>query len=311
MVLSALPSRFPQNDCGTVSEIEPEPTVDGRHVRPCTGVWFDRERETAPAENTMSWEIVVCVKQVPDAEEVSIDPDTGTLNRSDAPAVLNSPDYNAVEAALDLADAVDGNVTAITMGPPFAEEVLAAAVGMGCDDGVLLTDPAFGGSDTWPTSLALAAAADRLDADVVVCGEESTDSSTGQVPPGIAAHNGWTQLTYVEELDPRPGEDELVAKRDVEGGYERVAASLPTVVAFEFGENDPRPAGLHRKIYAETEFEAEQWTAEDLGIEEEVGLANSPTKVGGMDTAEPVEREQERFDEPEELFEALAEEEVV
>ncbi|MFB6150689.1 MAG: electron transfer flavoprotein subunit alpha [Haloarculaceae archaeon] len=259
----------------------------------------------------MSWNFVVCVKQVPDADEVSIDPDTGTLNRADAPAVMNKPDYNAIEAALEMRDEVGGEVTAITMGPPFAESVLAAAVGLGCDDGVLLTDQAFGGSDTWPTSLALARAAEELDADVVLCGEESTDSSTGQVPPGIAAHNGWSQLTYVEELEPRPDDDEIVAKRDVEGGYERIAVETPTVIASEFGANEPRKAGLHRKIFAETEFEAEQWSAEDLGIEDQVGLLNSPTRVGGMDTAEPVEREQEVVDDAEELYEALTEEGVV
>lgn len=258
---------------------------------------------------TGDWNIVVCVKQVPDADDVTIDPETGRLNRSDAPAVLNSPDYNAIEAALALRERVGGGtVTAITMGPPPAAEVLETAVGLGADDGVLLTDRAFGGSDTWPTSLSLARAAEQLDADVVICGEESTDSSTGQVPPGIAAHNGWAQLTYAEELDPRPEDDELVARRDVEGGYERVAAELPVVVAIEFGENEPRTAGLHRKIYAETEFEPDQWDAEDLGIEDRVGLPNSPTKVGGMDTADPVEREQETVDSPEELYQRIEEE---
>ena len=253
------------------------------------------------------WNIVVCVKQVPDADDVSIDPETGRLNRSDAAAVLNAPDYNAVEAALELREAVDGTVTALSMGPPTAEAVLRVAVGMGADDGVLLSDPAFGGSDTWPTSLALARAADELDADVVIAGEESTDSSTGQVPPGIAAHNGWAQLTYVEDLEPAPEEDRLVAKRDVEGGYERVAADLPVVVAMGFGENKPRPAGLHRKIYAETDFEPETWTAEDLDVEDEVGLAVSPTQVGGMDTADPVPRGQEVVEETDELAEQIAE----
>ncbi len=256
---------------------------------------------------TDGWNIVVCVKQVPDEDEVKIDPDTGILNRSDAEAVLNTPDRNAIEAALALKDEVGGTVTALTMGPPMAEEVLQVAVAIGADDAVLLTDPAFGGSDTWPTSLALAKAAEKLEADVVVSGEESTDSSTGQVPPGIAAHNGWSQLTYVEELEARPENDELVAKRDVEGGYERVAAKLPVSVAFAFGENEPRVAGLHRKIFAETEFDPETWTAEDLGVEDQVGLANSPTKVGGMDTAEPVPREQETVETPDELFEKLAE----
>ncbi|KTG30582.1 electron transfer flavoprotein subunit beta/FixA family protein [Haloferax profundi] len=253
------------------------------------------------------WNIVVCVKQVPDADDVTIDPDTGTLNRSDAPAVLNRPDHNAVESALALREAVGGTVTAITMGPPPAKAVLQTAVGAGADGGVLLTDRAFGGSDTWPTSLALARAAEELDADVVICGEESTDSSTGQVPPGIAAHNGWSQLTYVESLEPRPDEDVLVGKRDVEGGYERVAAKLPVVVAMEFGANRPRPAGLHRKIFAETEFEPVEWTASDLGIEDRVGLANSPTKVGGMDTASPVERERERVDTVDDLYEHIME----
>jgi len=74
-----------------------------------------------------------------------------------------------------------------------------------------------------------------------------------------------------------------------------------------FGENDPRPAGLHRKIFAETDFEPETWTAEDLGVEDEVGLAVSPTQVGGMDTADPVPREQEVVDETDELAEQIAE----
>ncbi|ALG82949.1 electron transfer flavoprotein subunit beta/FixA family protein [Halanaeroarchaeum sulfurireducens] len=259
---------------------------------------------------TQQWNIVVCVKQVPDADDVSIDPETGTLNRSDAAAVLNQPDYNAIEAALQLREEVGGTVSAVTMGPPFAVDVLETAVALGADDGMLLTDRAFGGSDTWPTSLALAKISEELDADVVVCGEESTDCSTGQVPPGVAAHNDWAQLTYVEELEPKPEDDELVAKRDIEGGHEMIAAELPVVVAMVFGTNSPRVAGLHRKIFAETDFEAEEYSASDLGIEEKVGLANSPTSVGGMDTADPVPREKEVFDDVDSLFEAF-EEEVV
>ena len=156
-------------------------------------------------------------------------------------------------------------------------------------------------------SRTLSSAADSLGADVFVCGEETTDSSTGQVPPGIAAHNDWAQLTYVEDLEPRPDEDQLVAKRDVEGGYERVAAELPVVVAMEFGENQPRTAGLHRKIYAETDFEPVEWSAADIGVEDEVGLAVSPTQVGGMATAEPVPREQETVEDVEEIADRIAE----
>lgn len=261
---------------------------------------------------TQDWTVVVGVKQVPDADDVRIDPDTGTLNRSDAEAVLNPPDRNALEAALELKDEVDARVIAITMGPPTATEVLEVAVAMGCDDGALVSDRAFAGSDTWPTSLTLAETAAYLDADVVICGEETTDSSTGQVPPGIAAHNGWAQLTYVEELDPRPADGTLAAKRDIEGGHEWVAAELPVVVAVGYGDNQPRPAGLHRKIFAESEFEPIELDAEALGIDPAVvGLPASPTKVGGQDTVEPVEREEKQFEEVSELGESLREAGVI
>ncbi len=251
------------------------------------------------------------MKQVPDADEIRIDPDTGRLKRSEARAVMNAPDYNGVEAALEVKDSAGGEVIAITMGPPDADEVLQEAVAMGCDDGVLLTDRAFAGSDTWPTSLALAEAARELDADVVVCGEETTDSSTGQVPPGIAAHNDWAQLTYVEDLEPKPEEDELHGVRDVEGGSETVAASPPVVVAYGYGENTPRTAPLHRKIYAENDFEAHQMTAEDLGIEDEVGLPNSPTAVGGQETIQEADRKKENVEDTEELVATLQEHGVV
>ncbi|WP_225336334.1 electron transfer flavoprotein subunit beta/FixA family protein [Halomicrobium urmianum] len=260
---------------------------------------------------TEPWNVVVCVKQVPDDDEVTIDPDTGRLDRSSAPAVLNRPDRNAIEAALWIRDEVDARVTAVSMGPPTATAVLKEAVAVGCDDAVLLSDRAFGGSDTWPTSLALARAAEELDADVVVCGEETTDSSTGQVPPGIAAHNGWAQLTYVEDLEVDSDDERVIARRDVEGGHERVAADPPVVVAVAYGENEPRPAGLHRKLFAENEFEPPTWSAADLGVEDEVGLAVSPTAVGGMETVDPVERAQAVVDSPGELLAALDEEGVV
>lgn len=256
--------------------------------------------------------VVVGVKQVPDDDEVRIDPDTGRLDRASAPAVMNRPDRNALEAGLALRDQAGGEVLAITMGPPTATDVLEEAVAMGCDDAALITDRKFAGSDTWPTSLTLAAAAEALDADVVICGEETTDSSTGQVPPGIAAHLGWAQLTYVEALAAELETDSLVAHRDVEGGHEVVAADLPAVVAVAFGENEPRAAGLHRKLYAEDEFEPMELSADDLGLDEdEVGLDASPTEVGGMETVDPVEREQAVADSVEELLEDLRAAEVV
>lgn len=259
-----------------------------------------------------TWSIVVFIKQVPDADDVTIDPDTGTLNRSAAEAVMNPPDMNAVEAALEVKAETNGSVTIATMGPPGADAVLREGIGMGCDDAALISDRAFAGSDTWPTSLTLAETAKYFDADLVICGEETTDSSTGQVPPGIAAHNDWAQVTYVESVEPRPEEDAIAAKRDIEGGHEWVLADLPAVLAIGYGENDPRPAGLHRKIYAETEFEPIVLDAETLGIDPEtVGLQASPTKVGGQETVEPVPRERTIADDAPELVETLKKEGIL
>lgn len=258
------------------------------------------------------WSIVVCVKQVPDADDVTIDPNTGTLNRSEAAAVLNPPDRNAIEAALALKSDIEATVTTVTMGPPGATAVLEVAVAMGADDAALVTDRAFAGSDTWPTSLALAETAAYFDADVVLCGEETTDSSTGQVPPGIAAHNEWAQLTYATELEAFPAEGRLAGTRMIEGGYERVIADLPVVVAVGYGENEPRPAGLHRKIYAEKDFEPIELDAEELGIDHDtVGLQASPTKVGGQETVQPVSRDRNRFETIEELADRLLADEVI
>ena len=257
---------------------------------------------------TNSWSIVVCLKQVPDADDVTINPDTGTLNRSEAAAVLNPPDRNAIEAALELKDETGATITAVTMGPPGAVAILERAVAMGCDDAALVTDRAFAGSDTWPTSLALAKTAEYFDADIVICGEETTDSSTGQVPPGIAAHNTWAQLTYVTSLEARPETNQLAAKRDIEGGYEWVRAELPVVVAVGYGENEPRPAGLHRKIYAEKDFEPLELDADALGIDPDtVGLQASPTKVGGQDTVQPVQRDRMTTDDVSQVADSIME----
>lgn len=257
---------------------------------------------------TDQWTVVVGVKQVPDEDDVSIDPDTGTLNRSEAAAVLNPPDWNALEAALRIKDDVGARVIAMTMGPPGATDVLEVAIAMGCDEAALISDHAFAGSDTWPTSLTLAEAADHFDADVVIAGEETTDSSTGQVPPGIAAHKGWAQLTYVERLELDPETERVVATRDIEGGHEVVEAEMPVAVSVGYGANEPRPEDLHRMIFAKRQFEPVELDADDLGIDpDEVGLGASPTQVGGMDTVDPVERERELVEDADDLAETIAE----
>ena len=106
--------------------------------------------------------VVVCIKQVPDAKNVRIDPETCTLVRQGVESIVNPHDWYAVEAALRFRDEYGGKVTALTMGPPQAEEALRETLALGVDEAVLLSDRAFAGADTWATSLTLARAIEKL-----------------------------------------------------------------------------------------------------------------------------------------------------
>lgn len=238
--------------------------------------------------------IAVMVKIVPKPEEVTLDEESMTINREDADSQLNPADKNAVEMALELKDQnEDTEVIAFSMGPPFFEEFLQDVVAMGVDDAVLLSDRAFAGADTYPTSRVLAAGVEKLeDVDLVLCGEESADSSTGQVPPGIAQWLDYNQVTYVNKAVIKDGT--LVATRTVSGGEETVEVPLPVVGSVEFGVNDPRFPDFKRKRWADSEWELTVWDHEDLGLsEDELGLEGSYTGVEGFEEISGPERQRE------------------
>src|SRR5512139_2599975 len=120
--------------------------------------------------------IVVCIKQVPDAKNVRIDPDTHTLVRQGVESIVNPFDMFAVEAALRIKDQSDARVTVLTMGPPQAAEALRETLALGVDDALLLSDRAFAGADTWATSTTLAAGIRKLGGvDLIICGKQAID----------------------------------------------------------------------------------------------------------------------------------------
>ena len=222
---------------------------------------------------------VVCIKQVPDTTDVKIDPVTNTLMREGVAAIINPFDMYAIEEALRLKDKHGGTVTAISMGPPQAEAALREAIGMGVDAGILVSDRAFAGSDTWATSYTLAMAIRKLDApDLVICGKQASDGDTAQVGPGIATQLDWPQITYVrkiEELD----ESRIVAERLLETGYEVIESSLPCLLTVVKEINEPRLPSLKGKLAAR-KAAIPTWTAADVGAAEALtGLDGSPTKV--------------------------------
>ena len=165
--------------------------------------------------------IIVCAKQVPDTTEVRIDPKTNTLIRDGVPSILNPDDANALEAALTIKDKLpDTIVSVISMGPPQAENMLRECLAMGADEAYLISDRAFGGSDTWATSNALASACRKLkDYDFIFGGRQAIDGDTAQVGPQTAEKLGIPQITYVQDIVLND-DNTVTVQRQLEDGYE-------------------------------------------------------------------------------------------
>lgn len=223
--------------------------------------------------------IVVCIKQVPDTTEIKIDPVKNTLIRAGVKSILNPFDRNAVEMALQLKDKYGAKVTAVSMGPAQAKEVLREALAMGVDEAYLVTDRAFGGSDTYATSYILSQAIQKLgDFDIILGGKQAIDGDTGQTAPSIAEHIGASRLTYA--IDIELSGDDVLVKRLVEEGTEIVKAKLPILCTATKESNKPRYAtvkGVLNSFKAEIkELHFDDFPAIDTT---KIGLKGSPTKV--------------------------------
>jgi len=229
-------------------------------------------------------EFIVLVKQVPDTTEVKIDPKTGTLIRDGVPSILNPFDQFALEEALRLREKIkekaEVNVTVMSMGPPQAKSAIMKCLALGADKGILLSDRAFAGADTWATSLTLAEAIKKLGKfDIVFCGQQAIDGDTAQVGPEVAQHLGIPQITYVEEvLGLEAGK--LVVKSLTDDGYRIVESKIPVLITCStpssFEPSNPSMAAIlkaNKKPF-------ETWTADTLGGDKSrFGLSGSPTQV--------------------------------
>lgn len=228
--------------------------------------------------------IVVCVKMVPDTTQVKIDPVTNTLVREGVPFITNPFDTHAVEEALRLKDRYGARITAISMGPPAAERVLRRAIALGVDDGVLLSDRAFGGADTLATSRVLKEAivklGDKESVDLVICGKQTIDGDTAQVGPGIASRLGFSQLTLIDkiiEVDQR--NKTIRVQRKLEEQHEIVESTLPALITVEREINMPRYPTVPGRLDA-AELDMPVWTNNVLKMDPKtIGLQGSPTQV--------------------------------
>ena len=224
-------------------------------------------------------QIIVPIKQVPETGNVKMNPETGTMIRTGAEAIVNPLDLYAIEAALRLREQAGGHVTTLSMGPSNATKALKEAIAMGCDDGVLLNDRKFAGSDTWATAYTLAQAIKRIGLlDLIICGERATDGDTGQVGPGIASRLDLPLATYVSRIYDVSTEG-LRVKRLVEGGSEILWMPLPAVLTVVKEIAYPRLPTLRGKQRARR-TDLPVWKPADIEANVEwLGLKGSPTRV--------------------------------
>ncbi|MCL5025674.1 MAG: electron transfer flavoprotein subunit beta/FixA family protein [Chloroflexi bacterium] len=222
-------------------------------------------------------QIVVCVKQVPDtAAEKRLGGDL-RLDRESVENVLNPFDEYAVEEALRLRDKHGGEVIALSMGPTRAAEAIRKAVAMGVNRGVLVSDPALAGSDALATSLVLAQAMRKIPFDLVVCGMQSTDALTGQVPAALAEHLGLPYHGYANWLEVNA--DRVTSHRTTEQGYDVVVSAVPALVSVTKAINEPRYPSL-RGIMQSKRAEVQVWSLADLGVDPAaIGAAGARTRV--------------------------------
>lgn len=222
--------------------------------------------------------IVVCVKQVPDTNEVRLDPVTGTLIRDGVPSIMNPDDKAGLEAALQIKEQTGAEISVVSMGPPQADAVLREAMAMGADRAYLISDRAFGGADTLATSTTIAAAIKNLEYDLIITGRQAIDGDTAQVGPQIAEHLGIPNVSYAEDIKVEG--NTVIIKRQYEDRYHTVKVQMPCLITALGEMNQPRymtPGGI---FDAYREKEVTVWGVNDITVDaDKIGLKGSPTKV--------------------------------
>lgn len=259
----------------------------------------------------MGYKSIVLVKQVPDTANISgqVMKEDGTVNRSLLPAIFNHEDRVALEMALQIQDNYGGSVSAITMGPPRASDVLRECLFMGADEAYLISDRKFAGADTLATSYVLSEAIKKIGSfDFIFAGRQAIDGDTAQVGPQTAEKLGIPQITYAQEI-VNINKNHVVIKKKIEGGYEVLESPLPVLVTVLKDAVFPRPYKAKRVMAyknAKTLMELEKLTEgnsllyidqlkyeyiskhlyintltmDDLKLDvERCGVAGSPTKV--------------------------------
>jgi electron transfer flavoprotein beta subunit len=224
--------------------------------------------------------IVVLIKQVVSATSAKINPDTGTLIRDGVENILNPFDEYAIEEGLRLREKLGGKVTVVTMGPPQAVEAIRKAIGMGVDEGILVSDGKLAGSDTMATAYALSAVIKKIgDYQIIITGKQAVDGDTAQVGPEVAACLDIPMVAWVRKIE-EVSDKSIRVERLMEDGYDVLESSLPVLISVVKEINEPRLESLKGKMRAK-KYEPLKWTTADFPDFDltQVGLKGSPTRV--------------------------------
>ncbi|MFQ6014207.1 MAG: electron transfer flavoprotein subunit beta/FixA family protein [Anaerolineae bacterium] len=220
-------------------------------------------------------DIIVCMKQVVDLQQIRIKPETREPVLEGAPFLFGDFDKNALEEAVRIKEQHGGTVTALSVGSPKLKETILEALAIGADEAVILTDPAFAGSDTMGSARVLAKAIQKIgEFDLILCGEGSADDYSAQVPSRLAELLDIPQITYVRELEIAG--DKLQAVRDMEGAFEVVEAPFPALLTVTSEINEPRLPPLTQILRASRK-PLHEWTAADIGLSEDMAGAEAST----------------------------------
>ena len=227
--------------------------------------------------------IVVTVKQVPDPNSnLTLEADNSIAR--DKEVVLDPGDECGVEEALQLKEAHGGEVVLVSMGPERAKDAIRKGLSMGADRGILVSDASLAGADALLTARVLAAAIKQEEPDLVICGTESYDGSTGMVPPMLAELLGRPQLTFAKKVE-LDGETVKIHRQTADG-YQIVEAPTPALVTVTAGIAEPRYASL-KGIMAARSKEIKQLSLSDVGVEKSepaetiTGVADAESRKAG------------------------------
>ncbi len=224
--------------------------------------------------------IALCVKQVPDTTDIRWTKNN-TIQREGVESVINPYDVYAAELTLKIKSKIkESEITAFTMGPNQAEDMLRKLLAIGCDNGVLISDKKFAGSDTYATGLTISRAIRTTlpDFDLIVCGQFAVDGDTAQTGPNIANFLDIPQITYVKEF-VKYEDNSLILKRELEYGIETVKVTLPALICVMQDTFEPtRP--LINGIKFANRKQIKICSMTDIGlVPEKTGIKGSPTFV--------------------------------